>query len=154
MNFTILIGRITKVPELNEVQTNGKLTSVTKNTIAVKRPFKNSNGEYESDFFDFTLWGSTADFLVNYADKGSAIVLKGRIQNRKYQDQFGNNKQVTEIIGETVELLSQPKAKEQPKPKVEEKKTPQDFNVDPFKEYEKTVDTELNNKVSEDDLPF
>ena len=153
MNFTILIGRITKVPELNEVQANGKLTSVTKNTIAVKRPFKNSNGEYESDFFDFTLWGSTADFLVNYADKGSAIVLKGRIQNRKYQDQFGNNKQVTEIIGETVELLSQPKAKEQPKPKVEEK-TPQDFNTDPFKEYEKTVDNELNNKVSEDDLPF
>ena len=153
MNFTILIGRITKVPELNEVQANGKPTSVTKNTIAVKRPFKNSNDEYESDFFDFTLWGSTADFLVNYADKGSAIVLKGRIQNRKYQDQFGNNKQVTEIIGETVELLSQPKAKEQPKPKVEEK-TPQDFNVDPFKEYEKTVDNELNNKVSEDDLPF
>ena len=154
MNFTILIGRITKVPELNEVQANGKLTSVTKNTIAVKRPFKNSNGEYESDFFDFTLWGSTADFLVNYADKGSAIVLKGRIQNRKYQDQFGNNKQVTEIIGETVELLSQPKAKEQPKPKVEEEKTSQDFNTDPFKEYEKTVDNELNNKVSEDDLPF
>lgn len=138
MNFTILIGRITKVPELNEVQANGKLTSVTKNTIAVKRPFKNSNGEYESDFFDFTLWGSTAEFLVNYAEKGSVIVLKGRIQNRKF-----NDKTITEIVGENVEILSTP-ASSVAKPK-EQASVVKETN--PFE----SVDT---GKISNDDLPF
>ena len=146
MNIVVLLGRLVKNPDLQEINVSGKLTKLTKNTIAVKRLFKNQNGEYECDFFDFNLWGVTAEYLCNYAEKGSAIVLKGRIQNRKYTDNFGNEKQVTEIIGEGVELLSKPKEQ---KPKVEEK-TLQDFNTDPCNEYEKTVYKTIN----EDDLPF
>ena len=138
MNNVILIGRLVKSPELKEVKVNGKDTSITKNSIAVRRPFKSANGEYESDFFDFTLWGSSAEFLVNYADKGSVIVLKGRIQNRKYQDQSGNDRTATEIIGENVEILSQPKPKE-------EKPNSQEFA--------KNLQEELKT-VSHNDLPF
>ena len=137
----MLIGRLVRTPELRDVKVNGKDTSITKNAIAVRRPFKNANGEYESDFFDFTLWGASAEFLVNYADKGTNVVLKGRIQNRKYQDQAGNDKIVTEIIAEGIEILSAPKEK---KPVQEEKKpTPQDFNFN-----------NVDSKVSDSDLPF
>ena len=138
MNVVILIGRLVRTPELKEVNVSGRNTSVTENAIAVKRPFKNSVGEYESDFFNFTLWGSSAEFLVNYAEKGSVIVLKGRIQNRKF-----NDKTITEIVGENVEILSTP-ASSVAKPK---EQVPAAKETNPFE----SVDT---GKISNDDLPF
>lgn len=81
MNKIILIGRLTKEPEIKELNNNKYL----KNSIAVQRDIKNKNGEYETDFFNFTVWNKVAEYLHNYSKKGDLVSLIGKLQNRNYE---------------------------------------------------------------------
>jgi len=103
LNRVILIGRLTKDPELRYTP-NG--VAVTNFTLAVERNFKNAQGEKETDFFSCSVFKQLAELCANYLAKGKLASVDGRIQIRTYNDKDGQKHWVTEIIGESVQFLS------------------------------------------------
>lgn len=103
MNKASFIGRLVRDPEL-KTTTSGK--SVCKFSIAVKRNYKDSNGEYQSDFIDCVAWGVIGETIAKYAHKGNLLGVSGRMESRKYEDRDGNNRSVLELIVEDKDLLS------------------------------------------------
>ncbi len=101
MNITNLTGRLTKDIELRTTQ-SGK--TVANFTLAVNRRFK-SQGQPDADFFRCQAWGKTAEVLHQYTHKGSQIGITGRLQNRSYENQQGQNVEITEVIVESMDLL-------------------------------------------------
>lgn len=99
MNRTIIIGRIVKDIELK--YTTNKNTAVCGFTIAVDRKFK-QEGQPESDFFNCTAWGKTAEFISKYFSKGVRIAVEGRLQNRSWTDAEDKKHYITEIVVESV----------------------------------------------------
>ncbi len=122
LNQVVLVGRIVKTPELR-VTENGKKTATV--TLAVPRNYKNTNGEYETDFLDCTLWTNVAENTTEYCQTGDMVGVKGRIQSRIIQNDDGTKKKRTEIIAEKVTFLAQsPNNKEEKKEtKKQEKKS-------------------------------
>ncbi len=109
LNQLVVIGRLTKDPELKKTDT-GK--NVTRITLAVPRSFKNVNGEYDTDFIDCYLWSGVAESTSEYCKKGDLVGIKGRLQTRKYETEDEKSKQVMEVIGEKVTFLSSKKKEE------------------------------------------
>lgn len=102
MNKAILIGRLTKDPEL---KTTGSGVSVCSFTLAVNRRFKNADGGYDADFINCVAWRQQAEFITKYCSKGSMIGVVGNIQTRNYEKD-GQRVYVTEIMVEEVQALS------------------------------------------------
>lgn len=102
LNQTVIVGRIAKDPELRETENGKKVTNVT---LAVPRSFKNSNGEYETDFISCVLWKGIAESTVEYCKKGDLVGVKGRIQTRVYEKDE-EKKYTTEVVAEKVTFLS------------------------------------------------
>lgn len=102
LNQTIIVGRIAQNPELRETENGKKVTNVT---LAVPRSFKNSNGEYETDFINCVLWKGIAESTVEYCKKGDLVGIKGRIQTRTYEKDE-EKKYATEVVAEKVTFLS------------------------------------------------
>lgn len=121
MNKVILIGRNTKDIELKQTTAG---TSVAEFSIAVRRAFKNANGENESDFFNCVAFSKLAETISRYVKKGDQVGVDGRLQTRNYTNKDGKKVYVTEIIVENVEFLQTKKTEEQ-KPTTAE-------GVDPF----------------------
>lgn len=120
MNLSILCGNLCKPIEL-KCTPSGKY--VFQNTIAVKNDFKNKDGNYDSTFINIVVWGNQAEYLSKYANKGSKILLEGRISNRSYEANDGVIKYITEVIVEKAEILTYKKEEnntpvEQPKEEV------------------------------------
>jgi len=103
LNQTIIVGRMVKDPELRQTESGKKVVNVT---LAVPRSFKNSNGEYETDFINCVLWKGIAESTVQYCKKGDLIGIKGRIQSREYEISEESKKHVVEVIAEKVTFLS------------------------------------------------
>ena len=103
LNQVILVGRLTKNPEIIETESGKKMTYIN---IAVQRPFKNVDGLYDTDFISCVLWNSIAENTVEYTKTGDVIGVKGRIQTNRYEDDKGNINYVTEIIAEKITFLS------------------------------------------------
>lgn len=101
MNKIILCGNICKDLEIKYYNDKKNI----KNTIAVRRDFKNKEGNYDSDFFNFTIWGVQAEFLNNYAKKGDKILICGKMLNNNYEKD-GQMIYSNDIQVETVEILS------------------------------------------------
>ncbi len=118
MNKVILIGNLTKDPEL--ATTNSGI-SVCRFTLAVTRNFANSEGEREADFLDIIVWRGQAENCHKYLRKGSKCAVVGSIQKRSYDAQDGTKRYVTEIIAESVEFLNSRNSGESQE-KVEDKK--------------------------------
>ena len=102
MNKAILIGRLTRNPELRYTGNN---TPVATFSLAVNRSFTNQNGEREADFINCIVWRKLAETVKKYLSQGSQVAVEGRIQTRKYQNDKGENKYITEILVENVEFL-------------------------------------------------
>lgn len=102
MNKTILLGRLTKDPEVRYTN-NGKC--VTQLTLAVDRPFTGQDGKREADFIPVIFWGKTAEAVGNYVSKGQRLLVEGRLQIRSYDDKNGQKRWVTEIIGTHAEFI-------------------------------------------------
>ena len=119
INRAVLVGRLTKDPELRRTQND---IPVTQFTLAVNRPFSNQQGENEADFIAVVAWRKTAEVVTKYVAKGSLVGVDGRIQTRTYDDQDGNRKYITEIVADSVQFL-EPKKREE-EPKEEEPKAP------------------------------
>ena len=86
MNKAILIGRLTRDPELRTTPTG---RNVCQFSIAVNRNFTNANGEREADFINCVVWDKQAENLAKYQHKGNQIAVEGRIQTRNYDDKDG-----------------------------------------------------------------
>lgn len=102
MNKAILIGRLTKDPELRTIPTG---RNVCQFSVAVSRNFTNANGEREADFINCVVWDKQAENLVKYQKKGNQIAVEGRIQTRNYDDKDGKKVYVTEILASNISFL-------------------------------------------------
>ena len=102
MNKILLIGRLTKAPELRYTQSG---TAVASFTLAVNRSFANQNGEREADFINCVAWQKAAEFVSQYFKKGQQMALEGRLQVRSYDDNNGQRRWVTEVVTEKVEFV-------------------------------------------------
>jgi len=103
MNKVILLGRLTRDPEMKNT-TTGK--AVAKFSIAVDRRFKNKDGQKEADFINIVVWGKQAEFAAQYLSKGSQISLSGRLQVSSYDGQDGQRRYVTEVVADEINFVS------------------------------------------------
>ena len=103
MNKVIDIGRDTKDVELRVTTSGGSVASFS---IAVKRNFKNAEGNYDSDFFDCVAFNKLAETISRYVHKGDMVSVIGRLQTRTYTDKNGNNRKSVDIMVDEVEFLT------------------------------------------------
>ena len=101
MNKAILVGRLTKDPEL---KTTGSGVSVCSFTIAVNRRFRNAEGNYDADFINCVAWRQQAEFLAKFFAKGRMVGLVGSIQTRSY-DKDGQRVYVTEVVADEISFV-------------------------------------------------
>lgn len=102
LNRVILIGRLTRDPELRYTPTG---VAVTQFTLAVDRPFSNNQNEREADFIPVVTWRQLAETCANYLRKGRLAAVEGRIQVRNYDNNEGKRVYVTEVIADNVRFL-------------------------------------------------
>lgn len=102
MNKVVLLGRLTSDPTVRYTQT-GKV--VAQFILAVDRPFKDAQGNKETDFIPVVLWGKAAELVGNSCQKGHRLIVEGRIQIRNYEAKDGSKRWVTEIIANSVEFI-------------------------------------------------
>lgn len=102
MNKAILIGRLTKDPEIRYSQSG---VAVCNFTVAIDRKYNDQNGNKQTDFLNCVAWRERAEFIDNYFTKGRRIGVEGTIQTRDYQAQDGTKRYVTEILVESVEFV-------------------------------------------------
>ncbi|EPS5569638.1 single-stranded DNA-binding protein [Listeria monocytogenes] len=159
MNRVVLVGRLTKDPDLRYTPAGAAVATFT---LAVNRPFKNGQGEQEADFIQCVVWRKPAENVANFLKKGSLTGVDGRVQTRNYEGNDGKRVYVTEIVAESVQFL-------EPKLNAVEGSTPNNNqneanysnnnkngsyrasssqNSDSFANEGKPID------ISDDDLPF
>lgn len=102
MNKVVLIGRLTRDPELRYTGNN---TPVASFSLAVNRNYSNQQGEREADFINIVVWRKQAENVKNYLTQGSQVAIDGRLQTRTYDDQNGQRRYITEVIADNVEFL-------------------------------------------------
>lgn len=101
MNKAILVGRLTKDPEL---KTTASGVSVCSFTIAVNRRFRNAEGNYDADFINCVAWRQQADFLSKFFSKGRMVGVCGSIQTRNYE-RDGQRVYVTEVVADEISFV-------------------------------------------------
>ena len=99
LNHIVLMGRLTRDPELRRT---GSGVAVASFTLAVDRDFASQGGEKETDFVDIVAWRSTAEFVSKYFTKGRMAVVSGRLQIRNWQDKEGNKRRSAEVVADNV----------------------------------------------------
>lgn len=129
LNKTILMGRLTREPELRYTQSN---TPVCSFTLAVERPRKDANGKKTSDFLDVTAWGKSGEFVKQWFTKGMMAIVVGRMQTSQWEDKNGNKRTSVFVNAEEVNFGET------------KKKQTADITADDFNEIES----------SDDDVPF
>lgn len=103
MNKVILVGNLTRDPELSETPSG---VAVCRFAIAVTRDYANSDGNRETDFFNITVWRGRAENCGKYLKKGNKVAVVGSLQNRSYEDKDGIKRNVTDVIANEVEFLT------------------------------------------------
>lgn len=142
MNKVILTGNLCRDNEIKILTNN---ISVLQNTIAVRNEYKNSKGEYDSQFINFVAYRNNAEFINKYTTKGSKILIEGKLNFRSYENKQNQKVYVTDVIVERVELIGTKKL-ETNESSIEPKENTVD--EDPFKEFGNEV------ALSDEDLPF
>lgn len=99
LNHIVLMGRLTRDPELRHTQTG---TAVATFTLAVDRDFGPRDGEKQTDFIDIVVWRNTAEFVSRFFSKGRMAVVSGRLQIRDWQDKDGNKRRSAEVVADNV----------------------------------------------------
>ena len=103
MNKVILVGNLTKDPELSETSSG---VAVCKFSLAVSRDYTNAEGNRDTDFFNITVWRGRAENCGKYLKKGNKVAIVGSLQTRSYEDKDGIKRNVTDIIASEVEFLT------------------------------------------------
>ena len=130
MNNCNLVGYIVRN---NEIKTTANGKSILKNVLAVKKTFKNADGEYDTNFINITAFGPKADFLNKYTSKGSLVAVSGEISTGSYEKEDGTLVHTTDVIIEKIRLLNTKKEN-----KVNET-TKENTENDPFATFGETV---------------
>src|SRR5574337_1964608 len=102
MNTVVLIGRLTRDPELRYVPSGQPVSSFT---LAVDRPFVNQQGERGTDFIDIVAWRKLAEQVTQHLSKGRLVAVEGRLQIRSYETQDGQKRKVAEVVADAVRFL-------------------------------------------------
>ncbi|WP_409343658.1 single-stranded DNA-binding protein [Paenibacillus sp. MBLB4367] len=160
LNRVILIGRLTRDPELRYTPAG---VAVTQFTLAVDRPFSNQQKEREADFIPVVVWRQQAEHCANYLRKGRLAAVEGRMQVRNYDNNEGRKVYVTEVVADNVRFLESANsqgqgggggmARDEFAPPAPGQNQNRSFggarnNQDPFSDDGKPID------ISDDDLPF
>ena len=123
MNTVILIGRLTRDPELKYTP-NGNAVSTF--TLAVDKPF----GDKEADFIPIVVWQKLAESCANHLNKGRLVAVNGRLQIRNYNDKDGNKRKAAEVVANSVKFLDWGKKGEKSEPAAESDDTWDGVNLD------------------------
>ncbi len=102
LNRIILIGRLTRDPELRYVPSGQPVASFT---LAVDRPFVSQQGERGTDFIDIVAWRKLAEQVTQHLSKGRLVAVEGRLQIRSYETQDGQKRKVAEVVADAVRFL-------------------------------------------------
>jgi len=124
LNIVVLIGRLTADPELRYTQAGNAVATFN---LAVDRPFKNAQGESETDFIPIVVWGKSAEACANHLAKGRLCAVAGRIQVRSWEDQQGQRRYRTEVVANNVRFLEwgdRAQAQEEPLPEHDDNDLP------------------------------
>ena len=158
MNKVVLIGRLTRDPELR--YTSNSNTAVCNFTVAIDRPINPNTGTREADFIPVVVWNKQAENVKNYLTKGSQVAVEGRIQTRSYDDQNGQKRYVTEVYANNVEFLGSKNSNNVSSNSSTDEPTPYDFKEDEEKSKGTNIDNNpfadfgQNIEISDDELPF
>jgi single-strand DNA-binding protein len=145
LNRVILIGRLTRDPELRYTP-NG--VAVTSFSLAVDRPFSNQQGEREADFINVVTWRQLAETCANYLRKGRLTAVEGRIQVRNYENNEGRKVYVTEVVADNVRFLESTGTGSNQRNNDNDRNSKGSRFDDPFADDGRPID------ISDDDLPF
>jgi single-strand DNA-binding protein len=155
LNRVILIGRLTRDPELRYTPSG---VAVTTFSLAVDRPFTNQQKEREADFISIVTWRQLAETCANYLRKGRLAAVEGRMQVRNYDNNEGRRVYVTEVVADNVRFLESPNSggareegmsgAQQGQGQSPQRNSGTRDNQDPFQDDGKPID------ISDDDLPF
>lgn len=152
INRTVLVGRLTKDPEVRFTSSN---IAYARFTLAVNRTFAGASGEREADFIQCIAWRRQAENLARFVKKGSLVGVEGRIQTGSYDDKDGVRKYTTDVVADSVQFLE---SKSQDSNNSNNNYVPRAPREDNNNKYqERTVQKKQNTPsidVSEDDLPF
>lgn len=162
INRVVLVGRLTKEPELRTTPSGSK---VCQYTLAVSRTRK-ADGQPDADFINCVSWNKTAEIMNQYLSKGALIGIEGRIQTRSYDNQQGQKVYVTEVICDSVQFLEPRRSveaqKQQSQPNTYETQN-QAYTAPKTKPQEQQVQYAVNLTsqaemdtldIASDDLPF
>lgn len=158
INRVVLVGRLTKDPELRFTSSNIAVVSFT---LAVNRNFTTQDGKNEADFIQCVAWRKTAENVGKYVRKGSLVGVDGRIQTRNYEAQDGTRRYITEVVADNVRFLdsrgdSQPTENKQYSNNNTNKFEQNKFN--PFdsvkEENEDPFSSASSIEIGDDELPF
>lgn len=103
MNQVVMVGRLVREVEVKELESGKKVANIT---IACQRPYKNSDGEYDTDFIDVVLWDAVASNTKEYCNKGDLLGVKGRLQSSEYEKEDGTKIKKQEVVAEKLTFLS------------------------------------------------
>lgn len=153
MNKVILIGRVTRDPELRYTASN---IPSARFTLAVNRPFENQNGQREADFINIIVWRKQAENVKKYVSKGSLIAVEGRIQTGSYEKD-GQRIYTTDVVADNVQFLETRSGSQN---RVENDVTPSDFAFDNNSAQTTDMSEEVfadfgdSVEISDDDIAF
>lgn len=156
INRVVLVGRLTKDPELKYTQSG---IAVTRFTLAVNRTFTNHQGQREADFINCVTWRKQAENVANYLKKGSLAGIDGRIQTSSFDGKDGNRVFMTEVVAENVQFLESRSMSEQRGSSAENGpyQSQGSYQQQPFQGQQQSNGYGANTHVpgvDDDDLPF
>ena len=167
INRVVLVGRLTKDPELKYTQTG---IAVCRFTLAVNRTFQNASGEREADFVSCLAWRKQAENIANFLRKGSLAGVDGRIQTGSFQGQDGKRVYTTEVVADSTQFLESRNAssdRASSGPAQQQNEQPYYQNQQPSQQYQQSNQQNYSRtdqdpfatgggpiEVSDDDLPF
>lgn len=142
MNSVVLVGRLTKDPELRYISGTG--TAVATFTMAINRNYKKKDGTQETDFIPIEVIGKAAEFCANYITKGRLVAIQGNLRVDRYQTQTGENRTFTKVSARSVQALDYVKNDNNPS------------NLDENSNFEPTQGLDPNGfqAIDDDDIPF
>lgn len=111
LNHIVLMGRLTKDPELRYTQNGVARASFS---LAVDRDYKDPSGERKTDFIEIAAWRNIAEYAAKYFSKGRMAVVHGSLQVRDYTDQNGNKRRIAEVLAESMYFADSRKSEEKP----------------------------------------
>ena len=158
MNRVILMGRLTRDPEVRYSQ-GERAMAIARYTLAVdRRGRRNQDGnEQTADFINCVAWRQTADYMANYVKKGALLGVEGRIQTRNYEDQTGKRVYVTEVVCDSVQTLvrsnTEGQSNYQPSYQASAPADNSGYTPDSPTSYDNDFSTETLD-IASDDLPF